>query len=63
MTDKSLRSVALAILTSCPGLSRRGGQFLGGLYAEQTELSERQEEWLKGLARKAGVEWEGAGNG
>lgn len=63
MSDNSLREVALAILTSCPGLSRRAGQFLGGLYAEPCQLSERQAEWIAALARKAGVEWEGLVNG
>ena len=57
MTDSTLRSVALAILTGSPKLSRKGGQFLGGLYAEPGPLTKRQADWLSALAQKAGVEW------
>lgn len=49
------RDACLAVLNSGIMLTRKAGQFLGGEYASETSLSEKQREWLGKLLERAGL--------
>lgn len=47
------RTACLAVLNSGMSLSRKAGQFLGGEYATETPLTEKQRDWLGQLLERA----------
>ncbi|MBM0169686.1 hypothetical protein [Altererythrobacter sp. C41] len=49
------RALALAILNSGTTLTRKAGSFLGQCAVDPSSLTERQREWFKQLAEKAGL--------
>lgn len=49
------RALALALLNKGEGLNRRSGQFLGQVAVCLEPLSEKQFDWLQGLAKRAGL--------
>lgn len=49
------RAACLAVLNSGITLTRKAGQFLGGEYASETALSEKQRDWLSKLLERAGL--------
>lgn len=50
-----LRALALALLNGGFARTRKAGSFLGQLVAEPGVLTERQFEWLAGLAERGGM--------
>lgn len=55
MTFEQRRALALALLNKSEGLNRRSGQFLGQVAVCAEPLSEKQFDWLEGLAKRAGL--------
>lgn len=53
MTFPERRALALALLTSGEGISRRGGSFLGQLVVDDGPLTPKQFDWLRSLAERA----------
>ena len=56
MTLEEQKRVALAILNAGGKLTRKSGSFLGQCFAAPEELTDRQDEWFRQLAERAGVE-------
>lgn len=49
------RDACLAVLNSGMPLTRKAGQFLGGEYASEAPLSEKQRDWLAKLLERANL--------
>ena len=50
------RALALRLLQSDARLTRKAGQFLGQCAVDPLPLTDKQNEWLRGLAERAGLE-------
>ncbi len=59
MTFEHQRKVALLILSSDMGMTRKAGSFLGQCIVDEAPLSEKQHNWFLQLAERAGVFVEG----
>lgn len=49
------RQLALEVLTRSERLTRKAGSFLGQCVADQAPLSDKQIDWLRQLAERAGL--------
>ncbi|RVQ65735.1 hypothetical protein EKN06_12430 [Croceicoccus ponticola] len=54
-TFEKRRAVALTILDTGEGLTRKAGSFLGQCVVDPTPLTPKQADWLATLAERAGL--------